>query len=159
MESSEEEFVSEEEAEGGSAALKKLREKLNKAIEEKQEYLEGWQRARADFANYKAQEASMHGDKEERITAKVLEEFLPALDTLELSLKHHDDATLKMIEKQFLDSLKRLGIERFGAVGEEFDPALHEALAKRTDDQKVISVERSGYKTQSTIIRPAQVII
>lgn len=159
MESSEEEFVSEEEAEGGSAALKKLREKLNKAIEEKQEYLEGWQRARADFANYKAQEASMHGDKEERITAKVLEEFLPALDTLELSLKHHDDVTLKMIEKQFLDSLKRLGIERFGAVGEEFDPALHEALAKRTDDQKVISVERSGYKTQSTIIRPAQVII
>lgn len=159
METSDEEFVSEEEAEGGSAALKKLREKLNKAVEEKQEYLEGWQRARADFANYKAQEASMHGDREERGRAKLIEELMPALDVLELSLKHHDDATLRMIEKQFLDSLKRLGIERFGAVGEEFDPSKHEALAKQTEDHTVISVERSGYKSGDTVIRPAQVII
>ena len=83
----------------------------------------------------------------------------PALDTLELSLKHHDDANLKMIEKQFLDSLKRLGIEKFGTVGEEFDPARHEALAKQSDEHKILSVERSGYKTKDTIIRPAQVII
>lgn len=159
METSDEEFVSEEEAEGGPAALKKLRERLNKAVEEKQEYLEGWQRARADFANYKREEATMHGDRQERAKAQLIEELLPALDTLELSLKHHDDTNLRMIEKQFLDSLSRLGVERFGKVGEEFNPALHEALAKQTDDHKVISVERSGYKIGNQIIRPAQVII
>lgn len=159
MEMSDEEFVSEEEAEGGPAALKKLRERLNKAVEEKQEYLEGWQRVRADFANYKAQEASMHGDREERSKVKVLEELLPALDALELALKHHDDPTLKMLEKQFLDSLKRLGVERFGEKGEEFNPNFHEALAKQSEDHTVISVERSGYKLNDTIIRPAQVII
>ena len=166
METSDEEFVSEEEAGGGAGALKRLREKLNKAIEEKQEYLEGWQRSRADFANYKAQEASMHGDKEERIKAQFVEELMPALDTLELSLKHHDTPELKMIEKQFLDSLKRLGIERFGKAGEEFNPTQHEALAKQTEDHVVISVERSGYairnkdgQANDTIIRPAQVII
>lgn len=159
MEAYDDEFVSEEEADQGPAAVKKLRERLDKALGEKQEYLEGWQRARADFANYKREEASMHGDREERITSSVVEELLPALDTLELSLKHHDDANLKMIEKQFLDSLKRLGIEKFGTVGEEFDPARHEALAKQSDEHKILSVERSGYKTKDTIIRPAQVII
>ena len=159
METSDEEFVSEEEADGGPAALKRLREKLKKAVEEKQEYLEGWQRARADFANYKKEEASMHGDREERLKAQFVEELMPALDTLELSLKHHDDQTLKMIEKQFLDSLKRLGVERFGKEGEEFDPALHEALAKNSEDHTVKSVERSGYKIGNQIIRPAQVII
>ncbi len=159
MDELEEEFIPEDEQEEGPGALKKLREKLKKAVEEKQEYLEGWQRSRADFANYKREEASIHGDREERIKANFIEEFLPALDTLELSLKHHDDSTLKMIEKQFLDSLKRLGVERFGKVGEEFNPILHEALAKQSEEHVVISVERSGYKLDSTIIRPAQVII
>lgn len=159
METSDEEFVSEEEAEG-PAALKRLREKLTRAVEEKQEYLEGWQRARADFANYKKEEATMHGDREERAKVKLTEELLPALDVLELSIRHHpDDSNLKMIEKQFLDALKRIDVERFGARGEEFDPNIHEALAKQSEDHKVISVERSGYKTNNTIIRPAQVII
>lgn len=149
-----------EDDEQGPAALKKLREKLKKAIEEKQEYLDGWQRARADFTNYKRQEASLLEQKEARLKADIIEALLPALDTLELSLKHHpNDTTLPMIEKQFLDSLKRLGVEKVGAAGEEFDPNRHEALAKQTEEHKVISVERSGYKVGDTIIRPAQVII
>lgn len=159
METSDEEFVSEEEAAGGPAALKKLRERLNKTVEEKQEYLEGWQRARADFANYKREEASMHGDREARTKASLIEELIPALDVLELSLKHEDSPTLRMIEKQFLDALKRLGVERFGQTGEEFNPNIHEALAKQSEEHVVTSVERSGYKVNETIIRPAQVII
>jgi len=159
MDASEEEFIPEDEAEEGESALKKLREKLKKAVEEKQEYLEGWQRARADFANYKKEEASMHGDKEERTKAQLIEELIPALDALELALKHEDSPTLKMIEKQFLDSLKRLGVERFGQVGEEFDPRVHEALVKQSEDHIITSIERSGYKIGGTIIRPAQVVI
>jgi molecular chaperone GrpE len=159
METSDEEFVSEEEAEEGPALIKKLRERLKKAVEEKQEYLEGWQRSRADFANFKREEASMHADKEERIVADFVETLLPALDALELSLKHEDTPTLKMLEKQFLDSLRKIGVERFGTVGDDFDPHKHEALAKRGDDHKVESLERSGYSIGNKIIRPAQVII
>jgi molecular chaperone GrpE len=159
MEPSEEEFIPEEESQEGPALIKRLREKLKKAVEEKQEYLEGWQRSRADFANYKREEASMHGDKEGRTKANFVEELLPALDALELALKHHDDPTLKMIEKQFMDGLKRAGIEKFGTKGEEFNPHLHEALAKQSEDHIVTSVERSGYKIGNTIIRPAQVLI
>jgi len=159
MSASEEEFVPEEEAEQGPALIKKLREKLKKAVEEKQEYLEGWQRSRADFANFKREEASMHADKEARMTSEFVEQLLPALDALELSLKHEQTPALKMIEKQFLESLRKMGVERFGAVGEEFDPHRHEALAKRGEDHKVESVERSGYSIGNKIIRPAQVII
>ena len=72
--SDEEEFVPEDEAEEGPGLVKKLREKLKKAVEEKQEYLEGWQRARADFANYKREEAGLHTDKEARIKANLVED-------------------------------------------------------------------------------------
>ena len=159
MESLEEEFVPEDEAEEGPALVKRLRGKLKKAIEEKQEYLEGWQRSRADFVNYKNQEASLLDQKEGRLKAEIIEALLPALDTLELSLKHEDSDSLKMLEKQFLDSLKHIGIERFGAVGEEFDPTRHEALAKNSEDHIVTEVKRSGYKINDHIIRPAQVVI
>lgn len=159
MNSSEEEFIPEDEAEEGPALVKRLREKLKKAVEEKQEYLEGWQRARADFANFKREEASMHVDKEERMVADFIENLLPALDALELALKHEPNPTLQMLEKQFIDSLHKAGVERFGTVGDDFDPHKHEALAKRGEDHKVESVERSGYSIGKKIIRPAQVII
>ena len=157
MDTSEDEFVAEEESNGGPAALKSLREKLKKAVEEKQEYLEGWQRARADLVNYKKEAAAGHGESQERIKADLVEELLPALDALELALRHHDDPTLKMLEKQFLDSLKKFGVERFGVVGEEFDPHKHEALS--TGGEQVASVERSGYKIGEKIIRPAHITL
>jgi len=169
MDTSEEEFVAEpsfveasdgsEESEAGPAAIKSLREKLKVAVAEKQEYLEGWQRARADLVNYKKETAAGHGELQERILAEFIEELLPALDVLELSVKHDGTQALKMLQQQFLGSLKKLGIERFGAVGDDFDPRKHEALAKRGEEHKVESVERSGYSIGDKIIRPAQVII
>ena len=84
---------------------------------------------------------------------------LLARGSFELARKHHDDTALQMVEKQFLDSLKRVGVERFGAVGEEFNPHEHEALAMHGTEHIIQSIERSGYKTGNKIIRPAQVII
>lgn len=163
METSEEEFVSdlpdEGSAETGERALRKLREKLKKAVEEKQEYLEGWQRARADLANYKKETAAAHGESQERIKAQLIEAILPALDALELSLQHEQSPTLQMLEKQFLDALKKIGVERYGTAGEDFDPRLHEALAMNGSDHVIQSVARSGYRTGDTIIRPAQVTL
>ncbi len=159
MDDAEEEFIAEEEAEAGPAALKSLREKFKKAIEEKQQYLEGWQRARADLVNYKKETAAGHGESQERILTELVEELLPALDVLELSVKHDNSPSLQMLESQFLGVLKKVGVERFGTVGEDFDPRRHEALAKRGDDHKVESVERSGYSIGDIVIRPAQVII
>lgn len=156
MSDAEEEFISEDEGEG-PGLVKKLREKLKKAVEEKQEYLEGWQRARADFANYKREEAGLHGDKTERIKAEFVESLLPALDALELARRHSSSTELEIVEKQFMDVLKRFGVEKFGASGEQFNPHIHEALSG--DGEHIANVERSGYKIGAKIIRPAQVIL
>ena len=99
------------------------------------------------------------GEKEAGLKGRLLEGLLPALDALELALRHHDDKTLRMLEKQLLEALARFGVERFGKTGEEFDPYRHEALAKKGEDHVVLSVERSGYSIGHKIIRPAQVII
>lgn len=164
MNASEEEFVPEEEVEEGPGLVKRLRERLKKAVEEKQEYLEGWQRARADFANYKKEEALMHGDREDRIKAGLVEELLPVLDTLELSRRHGGGADIEMVYKQLLDSLRRLGVAQFGAPGEVFDPYTFEALEEvPTDEQErdhtVESIRRAGYRVEGKIIRPAQVAV
>lgn len=159
METGDEEFVSEEETEVGEAALKRLREKLKKATAEKQEYLEGWQRARADFVNFKKEEAARETHKEELLKAELVEAIIPTLDSLEMALKNHPSKELELLQKQLLSSLKRIGVERFGAPGEGFDPHRHEALKQDGDNHKVESVERSGYSIGKKIIRPAQVIL
>lgn len=167
----EEEFVPEEEAEQGPALIKKLRERLKKSIEEKQEYLEGWQRARADFVNYKKEEALLYGERETQAKAELIEALLPALDSFELALKHAQTKELNVVHKQLLDSLRKLGVEYFGKAGDAFDPYKYEALrevAVETPEQdlKVVSVERSGYAIKlpgqsngDKIIRPAQVSV
>ncbi|HVY72959.1 MAG TPA: nucleotide exchange factor GrpE [Candidatus Paceibacterota bacterium] len=153
-----EEFFTEEE-EQSPAALAKLREKLKKAVEEKQEYLDGWQRSRADFANYKREEASMAASREERTKSDLIESLLPALDSFEMALKHSESKEYALVYKQLIDSLKSLGVEKFGAQGDSFDPRIHEALMQKGDGETIQSVERSGYKTGNTVIRAAQVVI
>jgi len=145
--------------EGNAHAIQKLREKLETAIKEKQEYLDGWQRARADFANFKKEEAQMLEEKEARIKADFIETLLPALDSFEMALKHEPTKELQVVHKHLLDSLKQLGVEQFGTVDEEFNPHIHEALMQKGDGEKITSVERSGYRVGEKIIRPAQVII
>ena len=152
-------------AKSGEETLKKLREKLKKAVEEKQEYLEGWQRARADFANYKREEAAAHGDKTLRIKGEFLENLLPTLDSFEMALRHApDNKELELVHKQLIAAIARHGVKRFGAAGGEFDPHRHEALRQidtdnPDEDHMIESVERSGYSMGEKIIRPAQVII
>ncbi len=172
MVDSEEEFVPEEEEEMGPSVVKKLREKLQKAVEEKQEYLEGWQRARADFANFKKEEASMHVDREQRITANLTEAIIPTLDSFEMALgsasfKSADPQWQKGISALYqglVGSLAQVGIKQFSPKGEVFDPHKHEALREvATEDaaleHTIETVERSGYSIGERIIRPAQVSV
>ncbi len=152
--------------------VQKLREKLKKAVEEKQEYLEGWQRARADFANFKKEEASMHVDREARITANLAEAIIPTLDSFEMAL---GSASFRAADPQWqkgisalyqglVGSLAQVGIEQFSPRGEVFNPYKHEALREvATDDASlehtIETVERSGYSIGERIIRPAQVSV
>lgn len=156
----------------GPALIKRLREKLKKAVEEKQEYLEGWQRVRADFANFKREEAGMIQAKEDRIRAEFAETIIPALDSFEMALRspsfNNTSAEWKSgitsVYKELQKSLEKFGIVSFSPLGEMFDPKLHEAVrevevGQPDKDHTVVSVERSGYTLNDKIIRPAQVSV
>jgi len=158
------EFVPEEEAENPAALIKKLREKLHTAEKERGEYLEGWQRTRADFANLKRDEDMRKVHVEERIKASVGEDLVPVLDSFEMALSHNKTKELEVIYKQLLDSLKRLGVEQFGKVGDVCDPRKFEALQEvpaetEEQDTTVATVFRSGYSIGEYVIRPAQVSV
>ena len=150
--------------EEGPSALKRLRERLTLAVKEKQEYLEGWQRARADFANYKKDEEAQHAQRGEYLKAQFVESLLPALDAAHLALSHAPSKDVELVYKQLLGSLKSAGVEQFGTEGEPFDPRRHEALREASadaseKDHTVEKVERPGYRIGEYIIRPAQVSV
>lgn len=159
-----EEFVSEEEADASPAFIKSLREKLRKAIEEKQKNLEGWQRTQADFINFKREEAALNEHREVRAKASIIEDLIPVLDSFEMALKHAQTKEMNLVHKQFLDALRKIGVEYYGKVGDDFNPHRYEALREvpvdsTEQDQKVVTVERSGYSIGDHIIRPAQVVV
>jgi len=71
---------------------------------------------------------------------------------------------LEMIYKQFLGSLKQIGVEKYGTAGDSFNPHTYEALrevptSEQAQDHTVESVERSGYAVGEKVIRPAQVSV
>lgn len=127
--------------------------------------------AAADFENAKKRLAR---DKEEFLKYaqdSLLRDLLPVLDNLERSLTHNkkDESSLKqvvlgveMVSKQFLDTLKKQGLQKFGAVGDAFDPHRHEAVAvveEEGKDHEIIDVIEPGYLLQDRVLRVAKVRI
>ena len=116
----------------------------------------------------------MEREREEHVrfaAEKVLSDILPALDNLDLALRHAtpDKACkdfvlgVEMTRKLMLDSLRKHGLEMVGVVGQPFDPALHEAVGM-TDDPHVADGEicvllAPGYRLRERLLRPARVMV
>ena len=152
--------------------VKKLREDLKKCNAEKADYLAGWQRAKADFVNARREEEERRADFSGFVEVKIISDFLPVLDSLEIATKDKNWQTLdktwqdgiKCLHKQFVEVLKGYNIEEIKAVSERFDPAKHEAVGEvNTGDEKedgmVVEEIRKGYKLGNKIIRVTQVKI
>ncbi|HVW82731.1 MAG TPA: nucleotide exchange factor GrpE [Candidatus Paceibacterota bacterium] len=143
--------------------IEKLKGELEKIKKEKQEYLDGWQRAKADYVNaIKRTEADVAQAKS-RGVEKAVEQLLPAFDALERAKEHGEvPEGFAAIAKQLESAFASLGLEAIGEVGEAFDPAKHEAygqdkVADKAEDDKVTAVLEKGYALGSRIIRPAKV--
>ena len=152
--------------EGGDdavAKVKKLREELTDCRKDKQEYMDGWQRAKADYVNLLKRLAEDGKASELRGKVKAVETLLPAFDALERSKEHGDIPEGFMgIAKQIESAFASLGLEALGAVGEKFDPALHEALGQdpageEAKDDTITAVLEKGWRVGESIIRPAKV--
>lgn len=126
-----------------------------KQDKEKEEYLAGWQRAKADFLNYKKEETERTEEMLKYVKQDLCLKILPILDNFELFEKN--------IKKQLQDFLKDQGIEEIKGVGERFDPNLHEAIEEVKMKNKktgvIAEVAQKGYKLGGKVIRPAKVKI
>lgn len=153
------------------AKIKKLREQLKEAQAKRDEYLDGWQRSKADGVNARRELLAQSDKAHARGKETIFEELIPVLDSFDMaatgeaweSVNDSWRSGMDMIRNQLLDILSRHGIERYGKVGERFDHALHEALQEVDDTAgesgEVVRIIRYGYKTSDRILRPAQVIV
>jgi len=148
-----------------------LRKKIAELEKQKDEYLAGWQRARADLLNYKKEEMERVKGFLEYANEELVSKFLPILDNFEtcekcLTCDPEKDKNVKgllMIKKQLQDFLKSQGAEEVKSVGQKFDPNLHEAVeeVEAKDGEKGVIVEeiQKGYKINGRLLRPAKVKI
>lgn len=128
-------------------------------------------RTAADFDNYRKRSRKEAVEAELRGREAFLKEILPVFDNLERAVAHAEVATdvqsllngIRMVVRQFADTLSRLGIERIPTVASQFDPAVHEAIQHLETDSHapgVIAAEiQAGYVTNKRLIRPAMVVV
>ncbi len=127
-----------------------------------------FKRILAEFENFKKRSKKERESLYNSILSDVVEVILPVLDNLENAVKveTQDEAYKQGIElvlKQFNDVLKSKGIEEIEALGETFDPELHEAVRSVQDETKgekeIVEVYRKGYKIGSKVIRHSMVAV
>jgi len=153
------------EIEGDESEIKiaKTREELALCRKEKQEYMDGWQRAKADYVNLLKRFETETKVSELKGKVGAVETLLPAFDALERAKEHGEiPEGFAAIARQLESAFASLGLEELGEIGEKFDPSLHDALgqdvAESAEEDDTISVvlER-GWRVGDLIIRPAKV--
>lgn len=151
---------------------KSKEEKTDCIIDPKQQELDElndrYKRVLAEFENYKKRSGKERETLYNSILSDIVEVFLPIVDNLENALKiaTQDEEYKKGIElilKQFKDILKSKGVEEISAVGETFDPALHEAVSSIQDPEKntqeIVQEYRKGYKIGHKVVRHSMVVV
>jgi molecular chaperone GrpE len=123
-------------------------------------------RLQAEFDNSRKRAAREQQDFREFAAADVIKNFLPTLDSFERALKANADATdfrngVELIYRQFQDALQKIGVQPIVAMGQPFDPRIHEAIemVDTTDvpDHHVLDELQRGYKYKERLLRPAMV--
>lgn len=151
------------------AKLKELEEKIKKCEALKSEYLAGWQRARADFLNYRKREQERMEEFVERAKEEWFLKILPILDNFNLIEKNLPEDLKKnehvkgilQVKLQIENLLKQEGIEEIKTFGEKFDPNLHEVVeeveVKDKESGTIVEEVQKGYKINNRLLRAAKV--
>ena len=146
-----------------------LREELNVALSKADEYLDGWQRARAEFSNYKKRVERDQAQMHQMAMGNVVKRYLEILDDLERALKNRPKEGegaiwaegIELIYRKFASYLEAEGVKPMEADGEMFDPNLHEAISqedsKHHESGQIIEVVQQGYLIGDRVLRPAMV--
>ena len=153
-----------------AASSETLQAELEEARAKAAEYLDGWQRAQADFANYKKRTERERAEVYQYAADALIVRFLAVLDDFERALKDKPDlsseaegwaAGIDLICRKLQAVLEAQGITRMEAAGQTFDPRLHEAVTHEESDEheegEIIETLQPGYLRGERVIRPAMV--
>jgi molecular chaperone GrpE len=168
--------IEEELDEDAGVQIRKLKQKLKKCLKEKEEYLTGWQRARAEFINSQKEEARRREEIIKFANEKLILELLTILDSFDLALKSlinsknekrktkvdEIERGVCLIQSQLKDLLEKHGLRPIKSEGERFNPELHETVAEvesEKEDGIVLEELQKGYLLYDKVIRPARVKI
>lgn len=171
MDEPELEFEGEEEGEDAKASVQKLRERLKKCQQEKQEYLDGWQRAQADFVNTRKRAETERQEFAAFATRSLLSELIPVLDSFDMAFADKEAWNktpelwrngIEQIYAKLRSIVEAHGVSTLDPLGEPFDPREHLAVASvpvsdAAQEQTVAEVVQKGYRLHDKILRPAHV--
>jgi molecular chaperone GrpE len=121
------------------------------------------QRVKAEYDNYRHRAQREREQVHEDAVAELVASLLPVLDTIDAARSHADLAGFEAAAQELHERLGALGLHRFGAVGERFDPAQHEAVAAADSvsvDQPICAqLLRPGYRLGNRLLRAADVTV
>ena len=146
-----------------------MRVKLDEMQSKVDEYLDGWQRSRAEFTNYKKRVEREQAQAHQTAAGNILKHFLDIMDDLDRALKNRPQekdgaewaAGIELVYRKFLNVLEAEGVKTIDAEGKAFDPNLHEAISHEecegVPEGQVIEVVKQGYLLGERVLHPAVV--
>jgi len=143
-------------------------EAAENAASEEPNYLELAQRLQAELENTRKRANRDIAQAGQRAKTNLVRELLPVVDNLERALatanpeEDHLAEGVRLVHVELVNTLERNGIKSFDPAGEQFDPALHEALSTREGENGsgiVLDVVEKGYRLGESVIRPARVVV
>jgi molecular chaperone GrpE len=133
---------------------------LEALLAEREQFLDAYRRAQADFENYRKQAQKRLDDALARELGGFVERLLPVLDACDAAAAQGQADAVEPIVSALFGALEKEGLERIDPKGEEFDPAVAEAVVHEPGDggtQMVADVLRTGYRWRGRVLRPAMV--
>jgi molecular chaperone GrpE len=154
-----------------SEEIAELKIEIEELHQKSEEYLDGWQRERAEFANYKKRMERERAQLHHNIVGDVIRKYLDIVDDLERALQNRptegEGASwaegIELIYRKLLTALETEGVQPMQVEGQQFDPNWHEAISQEPNDEyesgQIIEVVRNGYLIGERVLRPAAVRI
>jgi len=158
-------------AEGQDAALEELRAAMKELEKEKDELFEKLQRVSADYVNFQKRSARQTTDMIGYEKERIIKTLLPVMDNFDHVLTNAGSAEdvavlvkgIEIIYDQMVDILKSHGVEAIEALGGNFDPAVHQAMMRRSEPEEeentVLEEFQKGYTLNGRVIRPSKVVV
>ena len=158
-------------SESESAEPPTVEEQLAAAQAEAEDYKDRWLRSQAEFANARKRMEKQRLDTYTNATVNVMDKLLPIVDDFERAMENLPAEIsesswlegIQLVQRKLVATLENFNVTPIEAIGEPFDPNLHEAITQESTDEfesgVVCRVLQTGYKIGDRVIRPSLVVV